>query len=80
MSIEFNANESPDYYKRGDIECIDAIREAVKGLDGFEGCCTANIIKYMWRWKAKGGIHDLVKAQNYINFLIDYLSKKAEDK
>lgn len=70
----------PDYYRQGSIECIDAIKEAVKGLDGFEGFCTGNVVKYMWRWKYKGGIHDLIKAINYTNYLMDYRSKKAEDK
>ena len=46
-------NINPDHYKDGKIECIDAIGEAVKDLRGIEGVCTANAIKYLWRWKKK---------------------------
>ena len=49
----------------------DAIEEAVKGLDGKEAFATGNAIKYLWRWKRKGGKEDLKKAVWYINRLIN---------
>ena len=64
----------PSHYTQGAIECIDAIKEAVKGLLGIEAVCTANIIKYVWRWKFKNGIEDLHKARWYLDRLIDEVS------
>lgn len=61
----------PKHYTRGKIECIDAIESAVSELSGIEAVCTANVIKYVWRWKHKNGIQDLRKAQWYLNKLIN---------
>ena len=60
----------PSHYTQGAIECIDAIKEATKGLFGIEAVCTANIIKYVWRWKFKNGVEDLRKAEWYLQRLI----------
>jgi len=62
---------SPEHYTKGDIECIDAIGEAIKQLRGMEAMCTGNAIKYLWRWKHKNGITDLRKASWYIQRMID---------
>jgi hypothetical protein len=59
----------PPHYTQGGIECIDAIKAATEGLDGFEGYCTGNAIKYLWRWKHKNGVEDLKKADWYIRKL-----------
>ncbi len=61
---------NPSYYQRGGIECIDAIAVATKGLTGQEAFCTGSAMKYLWRWKDKGGIDDLRKAKWYIVHLI----------
>jgi hypothetical protein len=61
---------NPDHYKHAKVECIDAIEAATEGLEGFEGMCTGNSIKYLWRWKKKGGKEDLKKARWYINRLL----------
>lgn len=63
--------EKPSYYNQGKIECIDAISAATLRLNGFEAFCTGNAIKYLWRWKEKGGDEDLRKARNYIDFLLN---------
>jgi hypothetical protein len=68
----------PPHYTQGGIECIDAIKAATEGLDGFEGYCTGNAIKYLWRWKHKNGIEDLKKADWYIRKLANE-TKNAED-
>jgi len=67
--IKDNVNH-PSHYTQGAIECIDAIKEATKGLFGIEAVCTANIIKYVWRWKFKNGVEDLRKADWYLQRLI----------
>ena len=42
----------------------------IVNLQGIEAVCTANAIKYLWRWKQKNGEEDLKKAQWYIDKLI----------
>ena len=66
----------PSHYTQGNIECIEAIAEATKQLQGIEAVATANVIKYVWRWKFKNGIEDLRKAQWYLNHLIELQTKK----
>ena len=61
----------PAHYASGAIECIDAIESAVVNLTGPEAVSTGAAIKYLWRWKAKGGREDLRKARWYISHLID---------
>ena len=61
----------PKHYTQGKIECIDAIEAAVSELSGLDAVCTANIIKYVWRWKHKNGSQDLRKAQWYLEKLIN---------
>jgi hypothetical protein len=59
----------PPHYTAGKVECIDALEAATIGLQGIEAVCTANAIKYLWRWKYKNGLEDLAKAKWYINKL-----------
>lgn len=60
----------PSHYTAGKVECIDALESATTGLQGIEAVCTANAIKYLWRWKHKNGVEDLKKAKWYIDRLI----------
>ena len=60
----------PAHYCHGGIECIDAIEAETVDLTGIEAVCTANAIKYLWRWKRKNGVEDLRKAVWYIQRLI----------
>ena len=55
----------PKHYVRGDIEPIDFIN--ANNLDYLEG----NIIKYVSRYKFKNGLEDLLKAQFYVNMLVE---------
>ena len=55
------------------IETIEVIEAFTEGLDGIEAFCTGNAIKYLCRWKKKGGVQDLEKAQWYIQHLINNL-------
>lgn len=61
---------NPSHYKNGEIECIDALEAATINLKGSDAICTANAIKYLWRWKDKNGIEDLKKSLWYVNRLI----------
>ena len=60
----------PAHYTAGKVECIDALEAATENLSGIEAVCTANAIKYLWRWKQKGGKEDLQKARWYINRML----------
>lgn len=61
---------NPDHYKKGKVECIEAIDSATHYLSGFEGYCIGNILKYVWRYKSKNGVEDLKKAKWYLEKLI----------
>jgi hypothetical protein len=71
-----NVNRPAHY--QGKVECIDAIESAVEGLEGIEAVCTANVIKYVYRWKKKNGLEDLRKAQWYLNKLISLQESDRE--
>lgn len=66
---------SPDHYK-GRIEAIEAILEAVKDLPGDEAFIAGNVLKYVWRYNKKGGLDDLLKAENYLNRLKKVYEKR----
>lgn len=66
----------PKHYNTGKIECIDCIESVVTNKVGIEAVCTANVIKYLFRYEAKNGLEDIRKAQWYLAKLIDYLEHK----
>lgn len=65
----------PSHYTNGKYECIDILEDITKDLSGIEAVCTANAVKYLWRWKFKNGVEDLKKANWYINKLIETVEK-----
>ena len=76
-----DAVQHPSHYTQGGIECIEAIRASMTA-DGFCDYCKGNIIKYIWRWRDKGGVEDLRKASVYLGWLInaaDVKEKKGEN-
>lgn len=68
----------PAHYTQGGIECIDALKAATAGLEGIEAVCTANAIKYLWRWKRKNGVEDIDKAIWYLGRLKKELNENDE--
>lgn len=68
--VKENDPINPNHYKQGKVECIDCIESAISNLTGFEGFCTGNAIKYLYRWKQKGGVTDLEKSRWYINRML----------
>ena len=44
------------------------------------GYCEANVVKYVSRWRNKGGIQDLKKAIHYLEMLIEQEEKYASEK
>lgn len=53
------------HYKSCAIQPVQYIH--ANGIGYFEG----NVIKYVTRWRDKGGLADLQKARHYIDLLID---------
>lgn len=66
----------PSHYTQGGIECIDALKAATVSKIGIEAICTANAIKYLWRYEEKNGVEDVKKARWYIDRLIIELEEK----
>jgi hypothetical protein len=58
---------NPAHYKQGGIECIEAIKAALG--DGFPDYLRGNVMKYLWRYKEKGGVDDLRKSAWYLDRL-----------
>ena len=53
----------PSHYTQGGIECVDALKAATVSKTGIEAVCTANVIKYLWRYEEKNGVEDVKKAR-----------------
>lgn len=63
-------NHPPHYKLAGGLEVIDIIEAATKDLVGMDAVCTANAIKYILRWKHKGGVEDVEKAIWYLRKMV----------
>lgn len=59
-----------NHYKDLSIQPVEYIH--ANSIGYFEG----NVIKYVTRWKSKGGVSDLEKAKHYIELLIELESKE----
>ena len=57
--------KKPDHYNKGGIEPIEYITKNKLSY------CEGNVIKYITRWRYKGGLEDLKKAKQYIDFIIE---------
>jgi hypothetical protein len=66
--MKFEAAMYPDHYEM-EITPIQFIQ--ANDLD----FCQGNVIKYVCRYKKKGGMKDLHKAQQYIKFMINNLKE-----
>lgn len=62
VKFEESMNQSPNHYK--DTKLMDLLIE--RQVPFAEG----NIMKYVYRWRDKGGIDDLYKARDYLTALI----------
>ena len=63
------------YQSNTGLEVIDVIEAFTFDLKGIEAVDTANVIKYICRWKAKNGLQDLRKAKWYLTHLIEHIEK-----
>jgi hypothetical protein len=60
----------PSHYADKQIEVIDYIRDTLTP-DGFVDYCIGNVIKYVSRWRKKGGKEDLEKAVVYLQWALE---------
>ena len=62
------------HYAATDIQAWDAI--TAWGLGFLDG----NVVKYMSRWRKKGGLEDLLKAQHYLSKVIEEVEQAQSRK
>ena len=68
----------PSHYADKQIEVIDYIRDTLTP-EGFVDYCLGNVIKYVSRWRKKGGAQDLHKADVYLNWAIEAAEKGTKN-
>ena len=61
----FDAQEGGDHYAKRSIQPVQFI--LANDLPFIEG----NVVKYVTRWRDKGGVADLRKARHYLDMLIE---------
>ena len=67
------------YQSETGLEVIDVIEAFTFDLKGIEAVDTANVIKYICRWKNKNGLQDLKKAAWYLDNLINHVEKLKKE-
>lgn len=65
----FKQQVGGDHYKSMTIQPVEFI--LANGL----GFCEGNAIKYLCRYRQKGGVQDLEKAKHYVDLLIEQYNK-----
>lgn len=59
-----------DHYKSLKIQPVEYI--LANGL----GFCEGNVVKYITRWRDKGGVQDLEKIKHFVDILIENARKE----
>ena len=70
LNVSDDPVNHPSHYTQGSIECIDAIEASMTKEEAcgyLKGC----VMKYVWRYRHKGGVEDLEKARWYLDRLIE---------
>ena len=62
----FDTQEGGDHYKGKGIQPVQYI--LANDMPFVEGC----VVKYVSRWKDKGGVQDLLKARHFLDMLIEH--------
>ena len=70
----------PEHYKLNkEFEVIDIIDSHVDNInDGREAVYSANVLKYVLRYRSKGGIESLKKARWYLDRMISYMEERQQ--
>ena len=61
-------NSPAHYAQQGQIECIEVLEQLARDGHDFR---ILNAIKYLWRYRHKGGVESLAKARWYIERVIN---------
>lgn len=69
-----NVNHPKHYMLPNGGESVDVIR-MVLTHEEYEGWCKGNLLKYIARYKQKGGVESLKKAKVYLDWLIELRDK-----
>lgn len=64
--------EGGDHYKTLPIQPVEYI--LANNLPFIEGC----VVKYVTRWRSKGGVQDLRKARHFLDLLIEHEERGDE--
>lgn len=72
--IQMKNVKQPKHYTFGKIETIDYIKDKLSSRQ-FVGYCIGNVIKYVSRYRYKGGTEDLHKAQVYLGWAIEMMEE-----
>ena len=72
MATAFERQEGGDHYRQMFIQPVEYIHR--NGITFIEGC----VIKYVSRWRDKGGINDLEKARHFLDLLIELETRPSE--
>lgn len=74
---DFDIVAKPSHYADKQIEVIDYIKDTLT-KEEYVGYCMGNVIKYVSRWRKKGGVEDLKKAKVYLDWAIKGASADGE--
>lgn len=69
LMSEFDTQVGGSHYKDMPIQPLEFIVK--NGLDFLQG----NVVKYVVRYKNKGGVEDLRKARHYLDLMIELMEK-----
>ncbi|WP_010247841.1 DUF3310 domain-containing protein [Peptoniphilus rhinitidis] len=71
---------NPDYYRINGQDTLDTIVSIVENnnLSIKESILLFNTLKYLVRFNNKGGYHDLVKAKDYLERMMEVYEKEDE--
>ena len=72
--LPMSAFNEPEHYHKHNIDTIQFLQEGFPP-DVFDGFAIGHIIKYIQRYRYKGGREDLVKAADYAKRLLDWHDK-----
>lgn len=74
-------SKDPDHYRlRNGVQAINLISIIIgQCKSNFEAYLLGNVVKYLCRYREKGGIGDLEKAEVYLGWLKDEMLAQAID-
>lgn len=73
-----NPKINPEYYRRDKVQLIDFLKVFLSPEE-FKGFCKGLILKYVVRADQKNVIEDYMKAQWYLEYLVNYLKENHHD-